>query len=142
MDEVPDANGNSRDHGNSFAYHYLCLTHDEKLGWSLQLLYCDGAWPEGKTKLALEDAVAVPPGPVKLRIEVRGAVARFRDWKDDAWLRTGPRLDHSALSDEGGEGEHANFTGAFVGMAANDTSGQAMFADFPYFRYRSRSSTP
>jgi xylan 1,4-beta-xylosidase len=127
---------------NSFAYHYLCLTHDEKLGRSLQLLYCDGAWPEGKTTLALEDAVAVPPGPVKMRIEVRGAVARFFYWRDDAWIRIGPLLDHSALSDEGGEGEHANFTGAFVGMAANDTSGRAMCADFSYFTYASGCYTP
>jgi len=39
------------------------------------------------------------------------------------------------VSDENGEGEHANSTGAFVGMAANDTSGQAMHADFSYFSY-------
>jgi xylan 1,4-beta-xylosidase len=40
------------------------------------------------------------------------------------------------LSDEVGQGDHGNFTGAFVGMAAHDVSGQAMTADFDYFEYQ------
>jgi len=119
---------------NGFAYHYLCLTHDEVHGRSLQILSCPGGWPQGKTELMLEQPVIAPQGPVRMKLEVRGAASRFYYWHN-GWTRIGPVLDHSALSDESGEGEHANFTGAFVGMAANDTSGQAMHADFPYFSY-------
>ncbi|MBU2486532.1 MAG: glycoside hydrolase 43 family protein, partial [Alphaproteobacteria bacterium] len=47
----------------------------------------------------------------------------------------GPVLDASVISDEGGRGEHASFTGAFTGMAAFDTSGSAIPADFDRFDY-------
>ena len=47
-----------------------------------------------------------------------------------------PTLDASVISDEGGRGEHGSFTGAFVGMAAFDTSGRAAPADFAWFAYR------
>ena len=46
-----------------------------------------------------------------------------------------PSLDASILSDEAGGGEHGSFTGAFVGMAAFDTSGGAIHADYGYFLY-------
>jgi len=39
------------------------------------------------------------------------------------------------LSDEGGSGEHASFTGVFVGMCAFDISGMAKPADFSHFDY-------
>ncbi|MDP9836256.1 xylan 1,4-beta-xylosidase [Neorhizobium huautlense] len=121
---------------SSFSYHYLCLTHDETAGRVLQILSCAGGWPKGMADVVLEEPVSVPDGPVRMKLEVRGAAGRFYFWKDDDWARIGPVLDHSVLSDEGGEGEHANFTGAFVGMSANDTSGQAMAADFSCFIYR------
>ena len=45
-------------------------------------------------------------------------------------------LDASVISDEGGRGEHGSFTGAFVGMAAFDTSGAGIAADFDHFLYQ------
>ncbi|MGB1157739.1 MAG: glycoside hydrolase 43 family protein, partial [Alphaproteobacteria bacterium] len=56
------------------------------------------------------------------------------------WQAAGPELDGSVLSDEGGRGEHASFTGNFVGMAANDLTGRAKHADFFDFRYVNQSS--
>jgi xylan 1,4-beta-xylosidase len=53
----------------------------------------------------------------------------------DDWRPVGPVLDASVISDEGGRGEHASFTGAFTGMAAFDTSGSAIEADFDRFAY-------
>ncbi|HSO48530.1 MAG TPA: hypothetical protein VLQ68_11430, partial [Rhizobiaceae bacterium] len=50
----------------------------------------------------------------------------------------GPVLDASVVSDEGGRGEHASFTGAFIGMAAFDTSGSAIPADYSFFSYEPR----
>jgi xylan 1,4-beta-xylosidase len=44
-------------------------------------------------------------------------------------------LNAGLLSDEGGRGEHGSFTGNFVGMAANDLTGQGLAADFDYFVY-------
>ena len=51
------------------------------------------------------------------------------------WQQVGPTLDASVISDEGGRGPHASFTGAFVGMLAFDISGSACPADFDYFEY-------
>jgi xylan 1,4-beta-xylosidase len=51
------------------------------------------------------------------------------------WEAIGPELDASLISDEAGRGEHASFTGAFVGMVAFDISGRATPADFVRFLY-------
>jgi xylan 1,4-beta-xylosidase len=51
------------------------------------------------------------------------------------WQRFGPVLDASVISDEGGRGEHASFTGAFVGMVAMDITGQGREALFEHFDY-------
>ena len=53
-------------------------------------------------------------------------------------MPAGPPLDASVISDEGGRGEHGSFTGAFVGLAAFDTSGRACPADFAFFAYLPR----
>ena len=77
-----------------------------------------------------------------LRVEVNYERLRFgyrlagasRDW---FWL---PELfDASILSDEATVPGLPNFTGAFVGMACQDTAGTAMPADFDFFEYHERS---
>jgi xylan 1,4-beta-xylosidase len=47
----------------------------------------------------------------------------------------GPPLDASLVTDTAGRGEHAAFTGAFVGMVAHDLTGQGWSADFTEFRH-------
>ena len=75
-------------------------------------------------------------GALKLGCDVDGAVLRFRyaqaggDWTD-----MGVALDQSAISDEAGNGPGNNFTGAFIGVCAHDTSGQGRPADFLSFTY-------
>ena len=124
---------------NRFAFHYLALTFDETVGTCLHVFSCLGDWPDGRLTVLLESPVKVPEGQaVRLRVEVRGCALRFfyaLESDSDDWKRIGPVLDASLLSDEAGQGEHGNFTGAFVGMAAHDVSGQAMTADFDYFVY-------
>ena len=131
---------------NRSAYHYLALTWDDSVGACLQVITCNGEWPNAATYLGLEEPVAVQTGkPVAMRIEVRRTALRFFWRQGGDWQRIGPVLDASALSDECGEGQNTrsplsftgvgNFTGAFVGMAANDVSGLAMPADFSYFSY-------
>jgi beta-xylosidase len=82
-----------------------CLSHAEGLFW---LVYTDVKRPGGNFKDAHNYIVTAP-------------------------VITGPRLDASVISDEGGSGEHASFTGAFVRMAAFDTSGAAIAADFEQY---------
>jgi len=123
---------------NRFAFHYLALTWDAEAGRCLQVLSCNGAFPIGAVSLGLDKPVSVRgTGPIRMRAEVRGAALRFLFATETGeWTRIGPVLDASLLSDECGEGEHANFTGAFVGMTANDLDGRGMPADFAYFDYR------
>jgi xylan 1,4-beta-xylosidase len=55
------------------------------------------------------------------------------DWQ---WL---PQVfDASILSDEATAPGLPNFTGAFVGVACQDTAGTAAAADFDWFEYRER----
>lgn len=53
-------------------------------------------------------------------------------------VAVGPVLDASLVSDEGGRGEHASFTGAFIGVVAYDLTGQGWTADVTRFRYANR----
>jgi len=80
--------------------------------------------------------VPLADGPVSLRVVVDHARQQFwwRPAQGD-WTALGPALDASVISDEGGRGEHASFTGAFVGMVAMDTSGRAAEARFARFGY-------
>jgi xylan 1,4-beta-xylosidase len=105
----------------------------------LTILSCPGDWPNGKLDFPLADPLPLrADGPVGLAAEVAGEALQFwyRDGGD--WAKAGPVLDASVISDEGGRGEHGSFTGAFVGMAAFDTSGSGIPADFDYFSYTRR----
>jgi xylan 1,4-beta-xylosidase len=44
--------------------------------------------------------------------------------------------------DEASAPGQPNFTGAFVGMACQDASGQGRHADFDYFEYKERNYKP
>lgn len=123
---------------NRCAFHYLALTFDDKAGTCLQIFSCNGDWPDGALTVPLEKPVAVPAGqPVRMRVDVHDCALRFSyALGAGSWIRIGPVHDASLLSDEVGQGDHGNFTGAFIGMAANDLSGQAMTADFDYFEYQ------
>ena len=48
------------------------------------------------------------------------------------WLKIGPELDMTILSDEYAHG----FTGAFVGLTAQDQSKKKKWAKFEYFEHR------
>jgi xylan 1,4-beta-xylosidase len=124
---------------NRHKFHFLGVTHDARRGRVLILLSCPGNWPDGKLEFPLREPVPVPQdGPVLLAAEVDGASLQFF-WHDGTdWRSVGPVLDASVISDEGGRGEHGSFTGAFIGMAAFDTSGAGLPADFSYFEYTRR----
>ena len=119
---------------NRHKFHALVLSHEPGVGRALSLLSCPGAWPDGA--LAQPCApVPVSEGPLDLRVEVSGATQQFFWRQNGDWWPVGPALDASAISDEGGRGEHGSFTGAFVGMVAFDITGQGREARFARFTY-------
>ena len=100
----------------------------------LQLVSCLGDWP-GEA-LTFHGNHRIPDGPIRLEVRVTGPTQQFY-WStpDTAAQAVGPILDASIISDEGGRGEHASFTGAFIGMLAYDLTGQGWNADFASFDY-------
>ncbi|MDP3897346.1 MAG: glycoside hydrolase family 43 protein [Mesorhizobium sp.] len=126
---------------NRHKFHFAAVTWTPKAGRCLMLMSCLGDWPDGKLSFALPEPISLPPdGEVFLAADVDGARLQFHYRLDGGWLPLGPVLDQSLISDEAGRGEHGSFTGAFVGMAAFDTSGRAKHADFDWFSYEGRDA--
>jgi len=123
---------------NRHKFHYLQVSHDESLGRIISIISCNGDYPESRLSFAPDKAVALDSDqPVCLSVRVDEHELRFFwSYQNDSNIQPiGPVLDASVLSDEGGRGEHASFTGAFIGMLAFDTSGMAKPADFLHFDY-------
>ena len=115
------------------------MSHDARHGRVLTIMSCPGNWPDFNLALPLAPPIVLPAeGKVGLAAEIGHARLQFFYRTTGEWLPAGPVLDASVISDEGGRGEHGSFTGAFIGMAAFDTSGAAMPADFSYFQYERR----
>jgi xylan 1,4-beta-xylosidase len=116
-------------------FHYLHLTHDEKLGKHLRVM---SSFPEGAPGDAFTPPVAIPAGqPVQLRVAVDRARLRFAyRLSKGGWQWLPQEFDASILSDEATLPYAPNFTGAFVGMACQDMAGTAHPADFDWFEYR------
>ena len=124
---------------NRHKFHALLVTHDLVLGRVLQVVSCLGDWP-GEA-LTFGAKFAVPKGALRLEVRVDGAAQRFY-WSlvDGVAQAIGDTLDASIISDEGGRGEHASFTRAFVGMLAYDLTGLAWTAEFAGFDYAALQS--
>jgi len=119
-------------------HYYLRVTHDETRGKILGLaLTDDGAYAElDESQLVVNDWPRF-----FLRAEIDRARLQFSASPDGAdWRAIGPALDASKLSDDYGAGLH--FTGAFVGLCAQDLGGMGAFADFDYFDLASAVEPP
>lgn len=124
---------------NRHKFHAALITHEPGIGRCAVITSCPGDPAEG---LVISEPVALPDGDVTLSVTVDGAVQQFF-WAQDAKAHPlGPQLDASVISDEGGQGEHSSFTGAFVGMVAYDLTGQGWSADFTRFAYHPQGCTP
>ena len=119
---------------NRHKFHAAVVTDEPGVGRALVLTSCPGDWPEGGLTFPTAP-VALKDGPVQLKVQVNGAEQQFYYAQDGDWVPFGPLLDASVISDEGGRGEHASFTGAFVGMIAFDVTGQEREARFTRFDY-------
>ncbi|MEV8565120.1 glycoside hydrolase family 43 protein [Streptomyces sp. NPDC051322] len=115
-------------------HFYLRVTHEEGRGRVLGIdLTDDGAYQE-----LTSCAVPVDDWPlVHLRARFQGAELRFSASPDGTdWQRIGPVLDAGKLSDD--YGARLRFTGAFVGVCAQDLGGTSAPADFDWFELRDR----
>ena len=120
--------------GNKF--HYLHVTHDETHGRHIRVM---SALPDAPVGDAFTPPIAIPKGPVTLRVEVDEERLTFAyRLGGGAWQLLPQIFDASILSDEAQMPGTANFTGAFVGMACQDMAGTGLHADFDWFSYRER----
>lgn len=121
---------------NAQKYYYLHLTHDEKLGRVLDFSMCCNDW---HALYPMTEMIDIPnEGEIRLKAEIDHDLLWFH-WSlvGEPWQKIPFPLDYSVLSDEVGEGGgDANFTGAFVGMACQDLTGQQHPAFFKYFDYQ------
>ena len=121
---------------NSHKFHYLYISRDEVLGKHLGIMSCNGDQSLA-AEFPLPQLIPLPDDqPVYLKALVKHEQLQFF-WSLDniRWQATGIELDQSLISDEVGKGEGANFTGAFIGMACQDSSGCNKVADFDFFSY-------
>jgi xylan 1,4-beta-xylosidase len=120
-----------------YNFHYLHLTADPEGRRALNIFSSVVSFPDGRLTYWTEP-VPVGAGPIGMKVRVENSGLQFFYAEGGGqWRTIGPLLDASILSDEcGGHAEHGNFTGAFVGMAAQDLNGSARPADFSHFIYR------
>ncbi|MFZ5963684.1 glycoside hydrolase family 43 protein [Thalassococcus sp. BH17M4-6] len=120
-------------------FHYLAVTADEDGARVLTIYSCAADWPDARIDYPIAPVPLPGIGPVRLGCDVDGPTLRFRYALGDGdWTDAGVTLDQSAISDEAGNGPGNNFTGAFVGICAHDTSGRGRYADFLSFTYEAR----
>jgi len=122
---------------NSAKFHYLHVSHDERVGKCLRVMTC---LPDQVQSDAFTSLIPIPPGqPIHLRVEVDCERLQFAYRLDEeGWHWLPEQFDASILSDEATAPGLPNFTGAFVGMCCQDLAGTAMPADFDYFEYTDR----
>jgi xylan 1,4-beta-xylosidase len=95
---------------------------------------CNGDWPAGRLEYPIAP-VPVPSGQITLCVEVRGDTQQLFWSNGGREQPPGPARDAFHVSDEGAQGEHASFTGAFVGMMAFDITGRGKQARYGAFSY-------
>jgi xylan 1,4-beta-xylosidase len=121
---------------NGSKLHYLHVTHDDEVGKHLRVMTCT---PDSPQADSFTDPIVLAAGPVELRVEVDFERLRFGFRQGQgAWTWLPEVFDASILSDEATAPGAPNFTGAFVGMACQDASGQGAPADFDWFQYEER----
>lgn len=124
---------------NTSHYHYLHVTsNDDGSKKRINIITCD----RYVTIEPLTDMVDVSNiKRIFLKADFDGAALQFfYGTKAHEWIKIGPILDGSILSDDYVR-DSANryrpaFTGAFVGMACQDLTGGLSHADFDWFEYK------
>lgn len=117
-------------------HFYLRVSCEEARGRILGIVLTDdGVYDELSDEVVVNDWTKV-----YLRAEVDFQKLQFSASPDGKnWQAVGPVLDASKLSDDYGSGFH--FTGAMIGICAQDVGGSRKAADFDYFDYSGRPFT-
>ncbi|MFC9850871.1 family 43 glycosylhydrolase [Streptomyces prasinus] len=118
---------------NTRNWYFLHVTADDEGRAVLRVAGCD------RGVLSVDETGGTPLGGtrrLRLGLDLRGPVLRFRYATDGVWCPVGPSLDATVLSDEhaeefeNGQIRSLGFTGAFVGLWAWDLTGGGLSADF------------
>ncbi|MBN2583916.1 MAG: glycoside hydrolase family 43 protein [Planctomycetes bacterium] len=114
-------------------YYWLRVGRDEHEGIVVELVRRYGS------DLTLEGRIRAEWPQFHLRVQARGDRYQFAAGPNGrSWQDVGQAQDGSILSDEEAQNFGFSFTGAFVGLAANDLSGTRLHADFDWFSYVGR----
>jgi xylan 1,4-beta-xylosidase len=130
---------------NTTHYYYLYISGDDIDAYSgkkfLNVISCD----DNKTSHLVKNPIDVTAFKnIHLKVDFNGAALQFffatNINKDKPkWEKIGNELDGSILSDDYvahiEKGYSPCFTGAFIGLACQDLSGQKTHADFEFFSY-------
>src|SRR5690606_35155300 len=111
------------------------ITWNEEKGRVLELMACDNfsySQPLQGQEISVPDDVEY----VYMRVDVDHLTYRYSySFNGTVWYQLPVTFDSWKLSDDYIRGG-GFFTGAFVGMQCQDTSGRSLHADFDYFVYR------
>ena len=111
------------------------ITWNEKKGRMIELVACDNyhfSQPLQGSEIIVPDEVPY----IYLRVEVNMNVYHYSySFDGEEWTSIPVKFDSYKLSDDYVQGG-GFFTGAFVGMQCQDTSGLNLHADFDYFIYK------
>lgn len=112
-------------------HYYLRISHDGETGRNLNIIRTVA----GSSEEVMENGIPVPGDEsVHLRVSIRRSELRFSYSLDGSdWQDVGPALETKVLSDDF---NHLGFTGAFIGMCAQDLVQCGKAADFRYFIYK------
>ena len=112
---------------------YAYITWDERINArTLQIMRCDF-----KDFTYGSEAVPLPDGEISLKVCVNGAEAQFYYRADGGWQPLGDVQPTDHLSDDYVETRRGRcaFTGAMVGICAQDMDAHQSHADFAFFDY-------
>ncbi|WP_114351154.1 glycoside hydrolase family 43 protein [Saliterribacillus persicus] len=111
---------------------YLRITDHEEKGKCIGIIETK----YGKYDELLEEDIVLPKEKkVYLKAEINRHLVQFYFKVEEGdWQIIGEKIDIGHLSDD--DAEYIRFTGTFVGMAAQDLSGQQKHADFDFFNYK------
>ena len=119
------------------ALYYLAVTAHSDGQRELLIMNAAADNPTGRLSYPV-DPVQIPnTGKIRLALTIKNARLQFFYALEGQDLqKIGPTFDASILSDEGSIASGGGcFTGAFVGICAQDINGTANTADFHYFTY-------
>ena len=111
---------------------YLRVTHHEELGTCLGIIETK----HGKYDELLQNDISIPEGSsCKLKATIDHEWLQFSYSLDgETWNEIGDKIEISHLSDD--DADYIRFTGTFVGLCAQDLSGQAKPSYFKHFNYQ------